>query len=214
MYLDSHLSWEYHIKQLCKKLSQANGILAKLRHNAPLETVLLVYHAIFYSHLNYGCSIWDLTCDKHIEKIRKLQKRCMRIVIFSDFNSHTNPLFTDLKILKVDDVIKLILLKFIYEFKHDLSPSEISNIFESCTDIHNYNTRSTINQGLFIPVIVDLFFNSSKKMTIMTTSKQSHVVKHKYHLKGCELYHGYLQNMNFSIIPFLFHKSYLDRNST
>ena len=78
----------------------------------------------------------------------------MRIVTFSDFNSHTNPLFTDLKILKVDDVIKLNLLKFIYEFKHDLLPSEKSNIFEYNTDIHNYNTRSTINQGLFIPVIV------------------------------------------------------------
>ena len=148
MYLDSHLSWEYHINQLCKKLSQANGILAKLHHNVPLETVLLVYHAIFYSHLNYGCSIWGLTCDKHIEKIRKLQKRCMRIVTFSDFNSHTNPLFTDLKILKVDDVIKLNLLKFIYEFKHDLLPSEISNIFEYNTDIHNY-TRSTINQTYY-----------------------------------------------------------------
>ena len=89
-----------------------------------------------------------------MEKMRKLQKRCMRIVTFSDFNSHTNPLFTDLKILKVDDVIKLNLLKFIYEFKHDLLPSEISNIFEYNTDIHNYNTRSTINQGLFIHVIV------------------------------------------------------------
>ena len=101
-----------------------------------------------------GCSIWGLTCDKHKEKMRKLQKWCMRIVTFSDFNSHTNPLFTDLKILKVDDVIKLNLLKFIYEFKHDLLPSEISNIFEYNTDIHNYNTRSTINQGLFIHVIV------------------------------------------------------------
>ena len=54
IYLDNHLSWEYHIIQLSKKLSQANGILAKLSHNAPQKTALLVYHAIFYSHLNYG----------------------------------------------------------------------------------------------------------------------------------------------------------------
>ena len=51
MFLDNHLSWDYHINQLGKKLSQANGILAKLCHNAPLKTVLLVCHAIFYSHL-------------------------------------------------------------------------------------------------------------------------------------------------------------------
>ena len=80
IYLDNHLSWEYHINQLSKKLSQSNGILAKLCHNAPQKTVLLVYHAIFYSHLNYGCPIWGrLSCDKHLDKICKLQKRCIRI---------------------------------------------------------------------------------------------------------------------------------------
>ena len=50
-----------------------------------------------------------------------------------------------------------------------------------------------------------------KKETIMTTSKQSHAVKYKDHLKGCELYHGYLQNLNVSIIPFLFHKLFGQR---
>ena len=33
MFLDNHLTWEYHINQLSKKVSQANGILSKLRHN-------------------------------------------------------------------------------------------------------------------------------------------------------------------------------------
>ena len=67
MFLDNHLTWEYHINQLSKKLSQANGILSKLRHNAPRKTVLLVYHAIFYSHLNYRCSLWGLSYDKHVD---------------------------------------------------------------------------------------------------------------------------------------------------
>ena len=74
MFLDNHLTWEYHINQSSKKLSQANGILTKLRHNAPRKTVLLVYHAIFYSRLNYGCSLWGLSHDKHVDIIRKLQK--------------------------------------------------------------------------------------------------------------------------------------------
>ena len=64
MFLDNHLSWDYHINQVSKKL----------RHNAPLKTVLLVYHAIFYSHLNYGCTVWGLSHDKYVDKIRILQK--------------------------------------------------------------------------------------------------------------------------------------------
>ena len=46
-----------------------------------------------------------------------------------NFDSHSNPLFIDLKILKLDDVIKLNILKFTYEFNHNLLPSDISNNF-------------------------------------------------------------------------------------
>ena len=49
--------------------------------------------------------------------------------------------------------MKLNLLKFIYDFNHDLLPSDLSNIFIYNSDIHNYNTRSTVIQGLFIPEI-------------------------------------------------------------
>ena len=63
MYIDKYLSWNMHISQLSKKLSRANGILSKLRYNAPLDVCLQVYYSIFYSYLIYGCNIWGLTSD-------------------------------------------------------------------------------------------------------------------------------------------------------
>ena len=103
MYIDKYLSCNFHIQQLSKNLSRANGILSKLRHNAPINTYLHVYYAIFYSHLIYGCSLWGLTTDENLYKIEIPQKKCLRIMTFSDFNSHTNRLFIDLKLLKVTD---------------------------------------------------------------------------------------------------------------
>ena len=58
MYLDSHLSWEYHLHELSKKLSRANGILSKLRYNAPIDICLQVYYSLFYSHLIYY-DLWN-----------------------------------------------------------------------------------------------------------------------------------------------------------
>ena len=81
-YLGMYLSWNYHIQHLSTKLSRANGILSKLRHNAPLETCLQVYYAIFYSHLIYGCNIWGLTSEENLNKIEVLQKKCLRIITF------------------------------------------------------------------------------------------------------------------------------------
>ena len=47
MYIDKHLNWNHHIHELSKKLSQSNGILSKLRYNAPLEVCIEVYYPMF-----------------------------------------------------------------------------------------------------------------------------------------------------------------------
>ena len=105
MFIDKHLSWNMHILQLSKKLSRANGILSKLRHHVPLDVCIQVYYAIFYSHLTYACHIWGTTSNANINKIEVLQKKCMRILSFSNYACHTNPLFISLKISKVRDII-------------------------------------------------------------------------------------------------------------
>ena len=104
MYIDKRLDWDVHIHHMCKKLSRANGILSKLRHNTHREVCLIVYYAIFFSHLIYGCNIWGLTTEENLKKVEVLQRKCVRIITFSDFDSHANTLFIDLKLLKVRDV--------------------------------------------------------------------------------------------------------------
>ena len=153
MFLDKHLSWDFHINQLSKKLSRANGILAKLRHNAPFKTCIQVYYAIFYSHLIYGCSLWGLTSEKNLNSIRILQKKCIRILTFSEFNSHTNQHFINHKLLKVDDIIKVQQLKLVYEFKTNRLPLEVQNLFKLSSAIHTYETSSSSREFLFIPQI-------------------------------------------------------------
>ena len=155
MYLDEHLSWEFHINQLSFKLSRANGILSKLRHYVPNNTLLQVYYAIFYSHLFYGCAIWGQAIDNSIDKIRKLQNKCVRIITFSDFRSHSLPLFHSLNLLKVDDIINLNVLNFVYDFRHDLLPKDLRSFYTTCTDIHNHNNR-LVNDSLYITRINSL----------------------------------------------------------
>ena len=51
---------------------------------------------------------------------------------FSGFNSHTNPLFIDLKLLKVRDIIKSQQLKIMYE----LFSNVLHSSFDLNRDIH------------------------------------------------------------------------------
>ena len=66
MYIDKFLDWNLHITELGKKLGRANGILSKLRYNAPQNLCIQVYYAIFYSYLNIGCNVWGFTTEKYL----------------------------------------------------------------------------------------------------------------------------------------------------
>ena len=67
IHIDHNLSWDYHIKEMNAKLSRSNGILSKLRHYVPKQTLISVYYAIFYSHMKYGSLVWSLTTQNNLD---------------------------------------------------------------------------------------------------------------------------------------------------
>lgn len=91
--------------ELGKKLRRANGILSKLRHNAPIEVLLQVYYAIFYTHMSYGAHLWGLSSNENIQRIQSLQNKCLRIMTFSDFRSKIDHIYPKFGLIKVCDVI-------------------------------------------------------------------------------------------------------------
>ena len=101
--LDQHLNFKEHFNSLSGKLSKANGIIAKLRHFLPRETLLSVYHSLFQSHLVYGLQTW-FSDTSHISRIVSLQKQSVRLLTFSDYRSHSKPLFRMLGILRLPDL--------------------------------------------------------------------------------------------------------------
>ena len=69
IYIYENLSWDIHIQVKSKKISRANGLLSKLRHYIPKDTLVSVYYALLYSHLIYGCSVWSIPSQKNINII-------------------------------------------------------------------------------------------------------------------------------------------------
>ena len=57
--LDEHLHWNEQISQVKMKLNRAIGILSKLRYNANLSVLKIIYHSLFGSRLLYGSQLWE-----------------------------------------------------------------------------------------------------------------------------------------------------------
>lgn len=129
VYLDEFLSGEAHSQELVKKLNRGNGMLAKARHFVPQEHLTNIYHAIFSSLLMYGAQVWTPKLIAVKKTISRLQKSAMRIITFSEFKVHHEPLCKKLDILKFVDNIELSNCLFVYDFLNKNLPNSYVNTF-------------------------------------------------------------------------------------
>ena len=129
--LDSNLSWKFHLTELLKKLARTVGLFHKIRHYAPKDTLILLYHGIFAPFLSYGISVWGLTYLTLLGSIIVLQKKALKIITFKDLTSSSLPLFDSLCILQQSDTFELQISSFVYECVHNLASVYFRNYFTS-----------------------------------------------------------------------------------
>ena len=105
---DEHLTWKNHITMITNKLSKVIGILNRLKHIYPQQALLSIYNALFLSHMTYGLLLWG----NQVVQVSKLQKKSIRLITGSEYLAHSEPLFKELELLKIEDLYKLKILKF------------------------------------------------------------------------------------------------------
>jgi len=77
--------------------------------------------------------------------LEKLQKRAVRITTYIDSRTHSNPIFSQLQLLKLNDMYKLEIAKIMYKIFNDTSnicsTSTKSDKSVLLDNTHSYNTR-------------------------------------------------------------------------
>ena len=81
-----------------------------------------------------------MTAVNDINTIRILQKKCIHIINHT-FNSNTNNLFEENKLLKLDDIIKLEQLKLVFLFKNWDLPNELNTLLKLTLIIHGMQVK-------------------------------------------------------------------------
>ena len=102
-------------------------------------------------HIMYGCQIWTQKLCSVTDKISILQKNAVRIMTFSDFNAHSEPLFKKMDILKFKDNIVLQNCIFVYDYLKGNLPISFVNTFKRVDETHPTITRSANTGQLAIP---------------------------------------------------------------
>ena len=137
--LNENLSWKHHIDKVATKISKYIGILNRLKHYLPEYVLRIIYCSLIQSQLIYAILTWGFASSR----LEKLQKKAIRIISGARYNSHTEPLFKRLQLLKVNDLFHLNLLKFYYKFQHQTLPPYFHSFsILSQSEIHLHDTRN------------------------------------------------------------------------
>ena len=139
--VDNKLSWKYHIDNSCKIISRNIGIINKLKFHFPPSSLLMLYSSLILPYLNYGILVWGNTHQTLLDRLLLLQKKSLRIIYNSVILSHTDPLFVDSRLLKINDLYLFHLGQFMYKYNSNTLPRIFDAMFPQNRSFHHYPTR-------------------------------------------------------------------------
>jgi len=126
---DEYLSFEDHVNNLCNKISKSLFCIKRIKNFVNQETLKTLYFAMVHSHLVYCINVYSCATDTCLNRLILKQKEAIRLIGNAGFRDHTAPLFAQLKILPLTQLIKYSICKFMHSFTHNLLPFSFNQMW-------------------------------------------------------------------------------------
>ena len=123
------------------KISKGTGILNKAKKCKNVSTLVTLYHSFIYPYLTYCLEVWGGAGDAYLLSLFKLQKRVVRIMKSLPHRAHTEPIFSDLKLLNIYELYKQNIILFMFKYICGCLPKLFDNYYIRNVDIHSHVTR-------------------------------------------------------------------------
>ena len=87
-------------------ISRNLGIITRARYLLNKKQLILLYNALILPYITYCLVIWGSIYESTLQPVILLQKRAIRLIAGLGRMAHTSPLFRELKMLKVVDLLR------------------------------------------------------------------------------------------------------------
>lgn len=142
IFIDEFINWKHHVKFINTKIARSLFIIKQVKHFLPYESLRTLYFTLIHPYLSYGITVWGSASSDVFRRTIILQKRAVRTIFNAYYNSHTDPLFKQSRILKMSDQYKQGVLLFMHDFVRNRLPISFLNMFHRNRDINGtYETR-------------------------------------------------------------------------
>ena len=145
--IDNKLTFNEHLKMICKKTSQKLNALTRLCNIISFPQKKLLFNSFIKSQFNYCPLIWMFCSRVQNSKINSIHERSLR-TIYKDYKNS----YSDILDLHGEKSIHQYNIQYlmieVYKFLNGLSPpimEQIFNIRENTYNVRNFRTFSTRN---------------------------------------------------------------------
>jgi hypothetical protein len=154
LYLDEHLTFDYHCDVTCSKLAKSNFVISRVKNFLPKDALKTIYYSMIHAHLTYCLPLYGCTTEKNLSKLEKAQKKAIRNITKSKRNAHTSELFTQTKIMPLRVLIKYQQCLLLHSIYHKYCPSALHSTWSTVGERNNaYNLRNA--EDYFVPFAIN-----------------------------------------------------------
>ena len=191
--LQSNMSWSMHTNHISLKVSKAIGIIYRLKDVYPLLVLQTLYNTLILPYFNYCILAWGATINNN-NRLHLLQKKALRLISNSNYIAHTEPIYKNLRLLKLTDMFPIAVWKFYYKLMNNQLPEYF---IDWKPELPRVCTRYEIRSPVFhLPLIRHKFAENSLRYCLikqLNMEKCSVLITSKVHTHSFPGYKTYLK---------------------
>ena len=118
--IDNQLKFDKHVNYICGKIAKSIGVLLRCKSYVPLSGLRCAYFSIIHPYILYCLPIFGAIYAVHLNPLKILQNRAIRIITGGGYYDNLNRLFKTASILRIDDLFKYSLACYAYKNQNEL----------------------------------------------------------------------------------------------
>ena len=112
------------------------------------KTLKQIYYGLIFSHIQYCISSWASAAPTNLTALDSLHNRSLRIILKQNRRSHLNPLYFELKLLKINDMYILQIGKIMYKIVNKTWAGDYKLL--PIESIHTHYTRHSSSSNFYV----------------------------------------------------------------
>ena len=152
--IDSSLTWDDYINNLCRRLSSRVGLLQRLSNVLPIHYMNQLYTSFVQSLIDYCLTVYGQTSTTNLNKIQRFQNRAARICTANfDFTIPSSDIIKQLGWQCISQRIEYLTAILMYKCIHGDAPVYMSNYITYVNEVHHIRTRQSCSNYLHVPSV-------------------------------------------------------------